>query len=472
MIDPWLPRNYHISDNIVLKQICFSGQSWQIFQAEMESSVLIARESIAQFWISSGLLDSAILQSFDFGNERFYFLQSPSDMFLTPVSFDQEFITYEDGKSFALALSESRKIVPEKSFVGGVFVERYSRILPDEEDTMQTVSDDILLGRWLSRGTEISACSIQRMLQLFPTVTQNGLEDILKTAHMVPHAVTEKKRIETDKPKQEKIPKEKELFSLPGRETLETFFRDYIIDIVQNPDEYKNMGIDFPTAFILQGPPGCGKTYAVEKLVEYLEWPCFFIDSGSIGSPYIHETSKKIAGIFEEAIQQAPSVLVIDEMESFLSDRNGGGAGNGHHVEEVAEFLRKIPEATQKHVLVVAMTNMISSIDAAIRRKGRFDHIIEVGMPSKQEILAVLKNGLDKVPHDDDLDLEKICAILADHPISDVSFVMREAARITAKSHMKSISASILDAAVSGIAKNKKTEHRPIGFAVPDGDEK
>ena len=110
------------------------------------------------------------------------------------------------------------------------------------------------------------------------------------------------------------------------------------------------MGIDFPTAFILQGPPGCGKTYAVERLIEYLDWPSFFVDSGSIGSPYIHETSKRISAIFDEAIKNAPSVLVIDEMESFLMDRANSMNGSGHHVEEVAEFLRRIPEAAQNHV--------------------------------------------------------------------------------------------------------------------------
>ena len=471
MIEPWFPRNYHISDEIVLKKICFSGVNWQIFQVQPDSFILVAKEPIAKFWISSGLLDSAMLQPFDFGKEHFYFLQSPSNMLLAPVSFNQEFITYEDGKSFAVALSASRKIVPDKSFTEGVFVERYSRILPVVDDVMYE-PDDILLGRWLSRGTEISASSIQRMLQLFPAVTRKGLEDILRTAHIVPSPIAKNIKSEVAESPKTKIIGKKELFSLPGREELENFFKDYIIDIVQNPDEYKNMGIDFPTAFILQGPPGCGKTYAVEKLVEYLDWPCFFVDSSSIGSPFIHETSKKIAEIFDEAIRSAPSVLVIDEMESFLSDRNRGGAGNDHHVEEVAEFLRKIPEASQRHVLVVAMTNMISTIDPAIRRKGRFDHIIEVGMPGKQEILAVLQSELEKVPHDNDIDIDKISEALIDHPMSDVSFVLREAARITAKSHKKTISSVAFDTVISALDKNNETEHRPIGFGVAVGDEK
>src|SRR3546814_16081302 len=73
-------------------------------------------------------------------------------------------------------------------------------------------------------------------------------------------------------------------------------------------------------------------------------------------------------------MENAPSVLVIDEMEAFLADRE---MGSGHHrVEEVAEFLRRIPEAVKNEVLIIAMTNRIDMIDPAITRRGRFDHAI------------------------------------------------------------------------------------------------
>ncbi|MBV5300638.1 MAG: AAA family ATPase [Methylococcales bacterium] len=120
----------------------------------------------------------------------------------------------------------------------------------------------------------------------------------------------------------------------------------------------------------------CGKTFAVERLVDFLGWACFQIDASSVASPYIHETSKKVADVFDQAMNNAPSVLVIDEMEAFLADRE---MGSGHHrVEEVAEFLRRIPEATKNQVLIIGMTNRIEMIDPAILRRGRFDHIIKV----------------------------------------------------------------------------------------------
>lgn len=462
MLESWFPRNFKLNADLMMRKILFSGNDWQIFLGSGEMSVLIAKDELADYWCSAGYLDPALFQHVSFGKTQYSFLVSPVDMRLAPIAFDQDFITYEDAKSFATALAASRKIDPEISFFDGIFVERYSKILPTTLDK-RSEPDDVLLGRWLSRGVEISAGAVDRMCKLLPSVTEAGLIDILQTAHITPQK-TKRQDKKSDAAAENK---RREIFSLPGRSELETFFREHIIDIVQNPEDYKSMGIDFPTAFVLQGPPGCGKTYAVEKLIDYLDWPSFFVDSGAIGSPYIHETSKKISALFDEAIRQAPSVLVIDEMESFLMDRANSGTGNGYHIEEVAEFLRRIPEATQKHVLVVAMTNMASTIDPAILRKGRFDHIIEVGMPSSEEITAIINKGLEKVPHDSDIDAATIAAALKDHPISDVAFVLREAARITAKAHKKSISTEAFETVISSLARtNAARKRHSVGFDV------
>ena len=74
---------------------------------------------------------------------------------------------------------------------------------------------------------------------------------------------------------------------------LEAFFREHVIDIVENTERYKALGIEFPAPVVLHGPSGFGKTFAVERLTEYLDWPIFFINSNSVGSPYIHETARK-----------------------------------------------------------------------------------------------------------------------------------------------------------------------------------
>jgi SpoVK/Ycf46/Vps4 family AAA+-type ATPase len=223
------------------------------------------------------------------------------------------------------------------------------------------------------------------------------------------------------------------------------------------------LGIGFPAAVILHGPPGCGKTFAVDRLIDFLGWPSFQIDASSVASPYIHETSKKVAEVFEKAMASAPSVLVIDEMEAFLADRE---TGSGHHrVEEVAEFLRRIPEATENDVLIVAMTNRIEMIDPAILRRGRFDHVIEVGFAGEKEIQGLLGALLDKVPCADDIDPLPLAKALAGRPLSDVSFIVREGARLAARSGADQLrQVNLMDALRSTPARSGNEERPRIGF--------
>lgn len=111
------------------------------------------------------------------------------------------------------------------------------------------------------------------------------------------------------------------------------------------------------------------------------------------------------------------------------------------------------------------MTNMIDAIDPAILRKGRFDFIEEVGMPNKQEITAVLENSLMKIPIEENINLNKLSEELLNRPLSDVSYVVRQAARIAVRENDEKVSDKHLFKALSELGKNKKAENkRRIGF--------
>lgn len=469
MKDAWFPKRHRIAEGVVLTDLRTSGAGWQIYGRQGGGLVLVAVSSLFEYWETVRLASKADFACLLFDDTLYFYLPSESGQALCPVDATHGFVSAVDGLAYAVALRETRKILRDKTLRNGLFVERLSRILPMPNE-IEPVADEMLLGTWLTGGMGIAANSTRRMLQVQPLLDGEDLARILEEAGLPTHA---EKAETAARDEEAPLPRtadtagrtaHRQPFSLPGRKELETFLIDHVIDLVEHPDDYAAMKIGFPGAFILQGPPGCGKTYAVQRLVEYLDWPAYYIEAGSVGSPYIHETSKKISQIFREASEHAPAVLVIDEMESFLSTRSQSTEGNNHHTEEIAEFLRKIPEAAQQHVLLIGMTNMIDSIDPAIRRRGRFDHIIEVGMPSAAEIQQVLENQLAELPHDTAIDIPAIAAKLEGLPMSDVAFAIREAARLTAKNHLRQISCEIMGLTVQHVLDGKRDTSRPIGF--------
>jgi len=240
--------------------------------------------------------------------------------------------------------------------------------------------------------------------------------------------------------------KEEETFTLPGAKYLEEFFIKNVIDIVMHPEKYKPFGIYFPSPIILYGKPGTGKTYAVKQLYKFLKWSVYTIDSQSVASPYIHQTSQKIYDIFQNAFTNAPSIIIIDEMDAYLSNRDGS---HDYKVEEVAEFLRLIPEAPEKRVLVIGMTNQYDNLDPAIIREGRFDHHIEVLLPNADDIRAMLDSALKKIPAEEDINFDAIIPFLVDKPRSHTSFVIKEASILAGQRGKPKISQEEFDEVIN-----------------------
>lgn len=481
--DVWLPQGYSLPDGSKIRSLLYSGDEWQIFDTNGSNNILITRTEMAQQWHEKGFLDYALFANVVFGTASFKILGSPKRYTLAPVENGKYPTSKVDALAFAFALKESRKLSEDASFHDSVYVEQYSRLLPAWTLT-SNVDDNVVLGTWITGGVVISTESFRRLTNLTGRMPASDLVEIIKAAgfsvpadasiltkhkhtfqaKVTEHAVGAK---DASKPKQAQTPEESvkgPVFSLPGRPQLEAFFNEHIIDIIFNSEKYLALGIDFPSAIVLHGPPGCGKTFAVEKLVEFIDWPSYSIDANSVASPYIHDTSKKIAEVFAKAIDGAPSIIIIDEMEAFLSDRRSGVSSGLHHVEEVAEFLRRIPEAIKNKVLIIAMTNIIDMIDPAILRRGRFDHIIEVGMPSKEEVASLLDSLLSKLPKDADINLDYIIDTLTGKALSDAAFIVREAARLAAKVGKTQLDQESIETAMNSLYKNKEKKSKNMGF--------
>lgn len=477
-LDAWLPIGFKLPDGAKARVALFEGADWQILETQGGGRALVVREALAQHWLDAGLIDDGTFSAFQFGVQQLRSISCGPSQTLCPVSEAKSPDDKAEALAFALALKATRDIDADSALQDALYVEKITRLLPTYSISSRT-GDDVVLGYWLTGGASIPATSFRRLRQTMSWLGASHLKDVVQAAGFeVSEVIPLQRRSPTPAEKVEAAPADTKIeevkqipgerskvFELAGRSELADFFNEHVVDIVLNRDRYKALGIEFPSAVILHGPPGTGKTFAVERLVDFLGWPSFQIDASSVASPYIHETSKKVAQVFEKAMENAPSVLIIDEMEAFLADRE---MGLGHHrVEEVAEFLRRIPEAAKNEVLIIAMTNRIDMIDPAIQRRGRFDHVIEVDFASEVEVQSLLDKLLASLPKESEVDAKPLAQELAGRPLSDVAFVVREGARLAARSGKERLDQeSLLAALRTAPARNREggESKRQIGF--------
>lgn len=465
----WLPIGYEAVPGTITGRMIEMRPKYQILEASGHAArLLIAPAVVASRWIFAQLLDAHLFSQVEFGALKLMAFASEGQCLNSLARLERP-KDVNEALAFAISVRRTMERIPDVNLADSVYVEKYAVLLP-VETLEEKLTPEIVLGRYLTGGVHIPCTNLRRISAFIPWLSREDLELLSGKLGSGFRTEATKGRGPGSAPLA-KSPQGKTVttagkareFCLVGRSFLETFFREHVIDVVENVNRYEKLGVGFPGGIVLRGPPGCGKTFAVERLVEYLDWPCFTIDSGSIGSPYIHETGKKIAEVFDKAIEQAPSVLVIDEMEAFLADRESGG---WHRVEEVAEFLRRIPQAIDRHVLIIGMTNRPEMIDPALLRRGRFDHVVEVSMASKEEVEALLRDLLSQRPCDDDLPITEAVSFLTERPLSDVAFLIREGARLAARAGKDRIdSASVFAAIKSPAFENKGRESSgKIGF--------
>lgn len=470
-LDAWLPVGLALPDGACVRLVLHEGIDWQVFEAEGGGHALIVKESLAKRWLDIGLIEMGVLTPFAFGGERLVEFSCGASHVLAPVSVCKSPNSKSEALAFADALRATRQLDTEGALQDAIYVEKLSRLLPTYSLSAR-VADEVVFGSWLTGGVPVSVSAFRRLRTLVGWMGEPHLREVIQRAGFTAPVTTgvagakAKKATEKSTSETGAVGTSSQTFTLAGRPELENFLNEHVIDIIEHQERYKALGIEFPSAIILHGPPGCGKTFAVERLVEYLGWPSFQIEASSVASPYIHETSKKVAAVFDEAMKNAPSVLVIDEMEAFLADRQMGAGSSHHRVEEVAEFLRRIPEAIKNQVLIVAMTNRIEMIDPAILRRGRFDHVVKVDMASEEEVLSLLKKLVGELPQEPGIDLAPIAKKLNGRPLSDVTFVVREGARLAARFGKDRLDQqSLCKALETSPARDSEDEgHRKIGF--------
>lgn len=339
-----------------------------------------------------------------------------------------------EAEALLRGLSRMSENHPAALWLEAVFVPDVPACLPTargEEDR------SVLALRLLTGGVEDTRLSPRQVRGFNPWLTEREIVDFLRGFGMPLESEEEPTRAKTGQGK----------FTLAGQPELEHFFQEYVIDHHRNRDRYAAMGVQPPNGILLYGPPGSGKTYAVKKLAGYLDWPVFELGVGQVGSPLIHQTSVRLRSLFRQAAERAPAIVIIDEVDALTGVR--GGRSQDHKIEEVSEMLKLVEAAATLGIVVVATTNRKEAIDRAFLRKGRFDHVFEVGYPGEAEVAAALEALVSERPRAPGLGLMRAAQRLAGRPMSDVAWAVNEAARLAVKSSKEAIDDICLFGAIS-----------------------
>ncbi len=199
--------------------------------------------------------------------------------------------------------------------------------------------------------------------------------------------------------------------SIAGMTDLKRVLTTAVIDPFKNPDKFAEFKVTIPTGIILYGPPGCGKTFIVEKIAEELECTFYNISPSDIASTYIHGTVKNIRELFDEAQKTAPSVILFDEIDSLIPNRNQAGFAHSQRKEEISEFLIQLNKTTSGEILVIGTTNHIELIDPAMLRPGRFDLKIYVPPPDFEARIELFRYGLSGRPCEDTINFTHLATL-------------------------------------------------------------
>jgi len=175
---------------------------------------------------------------------------------------------------------------------------------------------------------------------------------------------------------------------------------------LREPELFQQLGVDPPRGVLLYGPPGTGKTLIAKAVANEVDATFLDVRGPEIMSKFKGESEEKLRETFEEASEKAPAIVFFDEIDSIAGKRDNGGDVENRVVAQLLSLMDGLED--RGDVIVIGATNRVDVVDPALRRGGRFDREIEIGVPDetgRREILAVHTRGM---PLADDVSLDRL----------------------------------------------------------------
>ncbi|MFC4552161.1 MULTISPECIES: CDC48 family AAA ATPase [Halorussus] len=210
-----------------------------------------------------------------------------------------------------------------------------------------------------------------------------------------------------------------------GREL--DLIREMIELPLRHPELFRRLGVAPPKGVLLHGPPGTGKTLIAKAVANEVDASFHEISGPEIMSKYYGESEQHLREVFDEAQQDAPAIVFVDEIDSIAPSRD---EVTGETERRVVAQLLSLMDGLEARgdVIVIAATNRPDAIDSALRRGGRFDREIEVGVPGREGRLEVLQIHTKGMPLADDVDLEELAEHTHGFVGADLASLARESA--------------------------------------------
>ncbi|MEM0022057.1 MAG: CDC48 family AAA ATPase [Archaeoglobaceae archaeon] len=221
---------------------------------------------------------------------------------------------------------------------------------------------------------------------------------------------------------------------------------------LKHPELFEKLGIEPPKGVLLYGPPGTGKTLIAKAVANEIGASFFTINGPEIMSKFYGESEQRLREIFEEAKQNAPSIIFIDEIDSIAPKREEvTGEVERRVVAQLLTLMDGLEERGQ--VIVIGATNRIDAVDPALRRPGRFDREIEIGVPDREGRFEILQIHTRNMPIEPKylrefvLDaLEKVKRNIDDvKDLKDIDFVIEEVKKLENEQDVEKVVKSLLN---------------------------
>ena len=288
---------------------------------------------------------------------------------------------------------------------------------------------ELLLERPLTRGDKIPIEVLGRRIELVVTSIQ-PVADAVVVVQDTDIEISEKPVTE-----ERKIPRVT-YEDIGGLKDAIQKIREMVELPLRHPELFQRLGIEPPKGVLLYGPPGTGKTLLAKAVANESNAHFISISGPEIMSKYYGESEKRLREIFEEAEKNAPSIIFIDEIDSIAPNRN---EVTGEVERRVVAQLLALMDGLESRgkVIVIAATNRPNALDPALRRPGRFDREIEIGVPDKNGRKEILQIHTRSMPLAKDVDLDKLAEITHGFVGADLAALAKEAAMRALRRIMK-----------------------------------